>query len=72
MATIEDEIAGIREAIASGALRVKFQDGNVMKETEFGSFDDLKKRLDFLLNDQSNAAGPVARPRLSLASFGRG
>lgn len=68
----EQEIAGLVEAIASGALRVKFQDGAVMKETEFGSFADLKKRLDYLLSEQAKAAGPVARPRVSLAEFGRG
>ena len=68
----EQEIAGLTEAIASGALRVKFQDGTVMKETEFGSFADLKKRLDYLLAEQAKAAGPVPRARVSLAAFGRG
>jgi hypothetical protein len=68
---IEDEIAAIREAIASGAKRINFQDGTVRKEVEFPSFDDLKKRLDYLLGVQ---AGEQARPRgnVLLATFGRG
>lgn len=71
MATIEDEIAGIREAISSGALRVRFQDGQVSKEVQYGNFDDLRRRLNFLL-EQQDATSAIPRPRLSLATFGRG
>lgn len=66
--TIADEIAAIREAIASGARKIRTKTNGVEREVEYPSFDDLKKRLDYL---QSLNAG-AGRSRVSLASFSKG
>ena len=48
MATIDDEIAAIREAIATGAKKIRFKDGSVEKEVDYPSFNDLLARLAWL------------------------
>ena len=68
MATIDEEIAAIREAIASGALKVRSRVNGVEKEVAYASFDDLRKRLDFL---QGLQAG-VTRRKVILAAVHSG
>lgn len=63
--TNAEEIAAIREAIASGVRRVVTQTNGARKEVEYPSFDDLRKRLELLENLQ---AGPKRR-RVIVASF---
>ncbi|WEK50320.1 MAG: hypothetical protein P0Y66_22200 [Candidatus Kaistia colombiensis] len=65
--TIADEIAAIREAIASGAKRVRTRTNGVEREVEYPTFDDLRKRLEYL---QGIEAG--GRSRVTLASFSKG
>ena len=48
MTTLDNEIAALREAIASGALKVRSRVNGVEKEVAYASYDDLRKRLDFL------------------------
>jgi hypothetical protein len=47
-AQVEDEIAALREAIASGVHRVMTQTGTNRKEVEYPTFDEMRKRLDWL------------------------
>ncbi|WP_449255179.1 phage head-tail joining protein [Bosea sp. (in: a-proteobacteria)] len=68
---IAAEIGAIREAIATGARRVVTRTAGSTKEVEYPSFDDLKKRLDFLTGlQQAPAAG--RNVRVSFARFSRG
>jgi len=48
MADIDDEIAAVREAIAAGVKKVRTRTNGVEKEVEYPTFDDLRKRLEFL------------------------
>ncbi|MFI5411305.1 phage head-tail joining protein [Kaistia sp. UC242_56] len=66
--SIADEIAAIREAIASGAKKIRTKTNGVEREVEYPSFDDLRKRLDYL--EGLNAG--TGRSRVSLASFSKG
>lgn len=68
MAQIDDEIAAIREAIATGARKIRFKDGSVEKEVDFPSFADLRARLEFLEGLKATEA-TGRRPRVVLASF---
>jgi hypothetical protein len=54
----------IKEAIASGAKRVKFSDG---REVEYRTLEEMKKILEDIL---AEVAGKP-RPRVSLAKFTR-
>lgn len=65
MATIDEEIAVLREAIVSGVRRVVTQTGGVRKEVEYPSFADMKARLDWLERQKVGPAGV----RVTLASF---
>lgn len=67
MATIDDEIAAIREAIAAGVKVVESRTGGVMKRVEYPSFADLKDRLAFLEGEKAQATGK--RRRGVLAAF---
>lgn len=70
MAAIDDEIVAIREAIATGAKRIRLQDGSVQKEVEYPTFADLRARLNFL---EGLRDGVSAKPsRVSLATYGSG
>ncbi len=64
MATLDEEIAALREAIASGALKVRSRVNGVEKEVAYASYDDLRKRLDFLRGQQ---AGGVRRKAILAA-----
>ncbi|WP_336801797.1 phage head-tail joining protein [Kaistia sp. MMO-174] len=66
--SIADEIAAIREAIASGARKIRTKTNGVEREVEYPSFDDLKKRLEYLEGLNAGAG----RSRVSLASFSKG
>jgi hypothetical protein len=66
--SIAEEIAAIREAIASGAKRIRTKTNGVEREVEYPSFEDLKKRLDYL---ESLNAG-AGRSRVSLSFFSKG
>jgi len=66
------EIAAIREAISSGVRRVRTRSPNgVEREVEYPTFDDLKKRLDWLSGKEA-ALSPVRPSRASVVSFSRG
>ncbi len=45
---VQDEIAALKEAIASGVRRVMTQTGTNRKEVEYPTFDEMRKRLDWL------------------------
>lgn len=55
MATIDEEIAAIREAITMGVKVVETRQGGVMKRTEYPSFADLRARLDWLEGEKLSA-----------------
>ena len=67
MAQIDDEIAAIREAIATGAKKVRFKDGSVEKEVNYPSFKDLLDRLGWLEAQKQGAQGK--RRTVILAGF---
>lgn len=48
MATIDEEIAAIREAITAGVKVVETRHAGVVKRIEYPSFKDLKDRLEWL------------------------
>lgn len=62
------EIAALREAISAGVKKVVTQTNGVRKEVEYPSFDDMKKRYDWLCG-QLPPTGLPSRRRLTLASF---
>lgn len=65
MAECDEEIAALRAAIAAGVRRVVTQTNGVRKEVEYPSFDDLKRRLEWL----ESRCGRSNGPRGILASF---
>jgi|GEM_PF-946160 len=67
MATIDEQIAGLEEAIAAGVRKVVTQTNGVRKEVEYPSFADMQSRLNWLLRKKRGARSPV-----TLATFGRG
>lgn len=69
--SIAEEIAALREAMASGTKRVRTKTNGVEREVEYPSFDDLKKRLDYLAGLEASQSGrPLSR--VSLATFSKG
>ncbi|WP_336801709.1 phage head-tail joining protein [Kaistia sp. MMO-174] len=69
--SIAEEVAALREAIASGTKRVRTKTNGVEREVEYPSFDDLKKRLDYLNGlDAAQSGRPLSR--VSLATFSKG
>jgi hypothetical protein len=63
MATIDDQIAAIEEAVATGAKRVVFTSGGTRREVEY---DSLKMMLDAL---ERLKAQKSPRRRITLASL---
>ena len=61
------ELEALRRAYASGTLRVSY-DG---KSVEYGSADDLLKRIRTIEAEMAAAAGNP-KPRRSLATFRKG
>lgn len=65
MAQIDDEIAAIREAMASGAKRTVFTSGGTRREIEFQSLKDMRDHLAWLEGQL-----PGAKPRrITLAAL---
>jgi hypothetical protein len=67
MSWSQAELDALKSAYASGTLRVTY-DG---KTVEYGSADDLMKRIQTIEGAISSAAGNP-RPVAGFASFGRG
>lgn len=67
MAWTEAELVALRRAYSSGTLRVSY-DGRTV---EYGSADDLLKRIRTVEGEISAASG-APRPVAGLAGFGRG
>jgi hypothetical protein len=63
----QTELDALKRAYASGTLRVTY-DG---KTVEYGSADDLLKRIRTVETEIAAASG-APRPIAGLASFGRG
>lgn len=71
MATIAEEIAAVREALASGVLRVRTRTNGVEKEVQYPSAADLLERLGYLERQQAIETGRKL-PRVGLGVFHRG
>lgn len=67
MSWSQAELDALKAAYASGTLRVTY-DG---KTVEYGSADDLMKRIQTIESAINSAAG-TPRPVAGFASFGRG
>ena len=67
MATIEERIAALEAALASGALKVDFPDG---KSVTYRSHDDLRGALDYF-KAQAGAASGRPAVRVSIGGFYR-
>lgn len=67
-AILLEEYTAIRAAMSAGVKRVVTQTNGVRKEVEYPSFDDLKKRHDWLVGQLQPTSGP-SRRRVTLASF---
>jgi hypothetical protein len=63
----ETEIVALRRAFAGGTLRVSY-DG---KTVEYGSAEDLLRRIRVIEGELAAAAGRPT-PRRSFATFGKG
>lgn len=61
--TIEERIAALEEAIASGVRRVVTQSNGVRTEVEYQSLDQMERALDRLKAQQGKG------PRIILAGF---
>ena len=70
MALIDDQIAALRDAIAAGALKVVTRSGEDEREVTYGSFSDMKARLDWLMREKAKAEG--RNHRVTVAEFDRG
>ena len=62
---MNEEILGLKQAIASGVKKVVTQTAGVRKEVEYPSFDDMRKRLEWLEGQEAT----VPRTRVILAGF---
>lgn len=68
MAVTPDEaLAKLKEALASGALEVRFSDGSFVK---YDSADALQKRIAYFEAQNRPSGTPVAR--VSVGAFYRG
>lgn len=63
MATLDEQIAALQDAIAQGARRVIFRSGGTYREVEYHSLAEMQKAL--LALKASNGTGR----RVTLASF---
>lgn len=61
--TIDDQIAALEEAIATGVRRVKTQSQGVTSEVEYQSTSQMQAAVDRL------KARKAGRPRTSLVAF---
>lgn len=67
MASLDERIAALEEAIALGARRVVTKTAGVTEETEFHSLREMREALAALKAQQANASG--RRSRVILAQF---
>lgn len=67
MSWSQAELDALKTAFASGTLRVRYED----KLIEYGSADDLMKRIQTIENEIRATSGNP-RPVAGYASFGRG
>ena len=67
MSWSQAELDALKTAFASGTLRVRYED----KLIEYGSADDLMKRIQTIENEIRASSGNP-RPVAGYASFGRG
>ena len=67
--TLEEEIAAVREAIASGATEVRIRQNGVEKMVKYETFDKLRDRLEWLLSQQRAVSAP--RRNVVFAEFKR-
>lgn len=63
MATVDDQIAALEEAIATGAKKVTFRSGGTLREVEYRSLSDMNQALASL------KAKSKPRRRVTLASM---
>ncbi|MCT4494502.1 phage head-tail joining protein [Bosea minatitlanensis] len=68
MAWTTAELDALKRAYATGTLRVSY-DG---KTIEYGSADDLLKRIRTIESEIAATSGGPARPIAGFAGFGRG
>lgn len=66
MASLDDRIAALEEAISLGARRVVTKTAGTTEETEFHSLREMRESLADLKAQKSNQAG---RSRVILAEF---
>lgn len=66
MAWTQTDIDRLKKAIATGARRVEFGDGQTRSVQEFHSLKDM---LDLLSRMESEAAGPQAPQRFAVTEF---
>ena len=58
---MNEELQALKLAIASGVKKVVTQTGGTRKEVEYPSFDDMRRRLEWLEGQQENGAAPRTR-----------
>lgn len=58
--TIEEEIAALRSAMATGALKIEYRAGDTMRSLTYRSFSDMERALADLLA-RASAVAPVTR-----------
>lgn len=68
MAYTQSDIDALKEAIGSGALRVKFGSGPDSREVEYRSLSDMNATLATMIAEVSPAA---SRPRVSVVQHCR-
>ena len=62
---MNEELLALKQAIASGVKKVATQTAGVRKEVEYPSFDDMRKRLEWLEGQEAT----VPRTRVILAGL---
>lgn len=68
--TLAEQIAAVREAIATGALEVRIRQNGVEKFVRYSSFAELRRRLEWLENQQRALEG-APRSNVGFAEFKR-
>lgn len=66
---IESRIAGLEEAIASGALRITFTSAGTRREIEYRSHSDLIRALEYWMGKRPDFERPSLTTVASFSSF---
>ncbi len=66
---IESRIAGLEEAIASGARRVTFMSAGTRREVEYNSLTDIMRALEYWKAKRPAAERPSLTTLASFSSF---